>query len=186
MKNIITSLFLVGLLAICRTASAEKLQLTSATVLYVTDGDTIKVKIDGRKESVRLIGIDAPESKHNDRAYKQAFRSATDVDTIVNLGRQSKEHLSKLIPENSVVKLEQDVEPRDRYGRMLAYVYLPDGSMANERMLEMGYASTLTIPPNVKYVDRFTNAAKTGRSANRGLWASSSFLNGTVVGKRKP
>ena len=191
MKNIfstrlISLLFVTALVALCQPAIAAPPSRTSATILYVTDGDTIKVKIDGRKESVRLIGIDAPESKHNDRAYKQAYRSSTDVESIVKLGKQSKQHLLKLAPEGSLVKLEQDVEPRDRYGRILAYVYLPDGSMVNEQMLEMGYASPLTIPPNVKYVDRLTNAAKRGRAANRGLWASSSFLNGTVVEKRKP
>jgi micrococcal nuclease len=186
MSHLLALLYLVGLTSICHTAAATPAARTSATVLYVTDGDTIKVKIAGRKESVRLIGIDSPESKLNDRAYKQAYRSSMDVETIVQIGQQSKKYLSKLIPVGSVVTLEQDIEPRDRYGRILAYVYLPDGAMANEQMLEMGYASLLTIPPNVKYNTRFTNAAKRGREANRGLWGSGSFLNGTVVEKRKP
>jgi micrococcal nuclease len=169
------ALAIFSALLISQNALAHPTQRTIATVLYVTDGDTIKVKINGRKESVRLIGIDAPESRANDRAYKQALRSRADLETILALGKQSKQFLSQRLPASSTVQLEEDVQPRDRYGRLLAYVYLPNGMMVNEEILISGYASVLTIPPNVRYVERFTRAAKEARKAKRGLWTASGF-----------
>jgi len=68
------------------------------------------------------------------------------------------------------VELEYDVTATDKYGRTLAYVYLPGGLMVNEQILRAGYAQLLTIPPNVKYVDRFTAAQKEAVAASRGLW----------------
>ena len=70
------------------------------------------------------------------------------------------------------MRLELDLQKIDPYGRLLAYVYLPDGEMFNETLLRQGYAQVATFPPNVKYVDRFLEAQREAREANRGLWGS--------------
>ena len=69
--------------------------------------------------------------------------------------------------------MELDVQKVDPYGRLLAYIYLPDGQMFNETLVEEGYAQVATFPPNVRYVDRFPKAQREARAANRGLWGLS-------------
>ena len=71
--------------------------------------------------------------------------------------------------EGKQVELEFDVESRDKYGRLLAYVYL-DGQMYNKMLLEKGYAKIATYPPNVKYVDDFTKIQIEARENKVGLW----------------
>lgn len=68
------------------------------------------------------------------------------------------------------VKIEFDVRPRDLYGRLLGYVYLANGKMLNEEIIKAGYATVMTIPPNVKYQNRFLGAYKEARENKRGLW----------------
>lgn len=126
-------------------------------VIRVVDGDTIKVNFNGVEESVRLIGIDTPESVHPDAA-KNVIEGKTASD------------YTKALIEGKEVTLEFDVEQRDRYGRLLAYVYL-NGVMVNKTLLQEGYAQVSTYPPNVKYVDDFTSIQRVARENNKGLWA---------------
>ena len=74
-----------------------------------------------------------------------------------------------------MVTLEFDVEKTDKYNRLLAYVYLEDGTMLNKKLLEEGYAKLATYPPNVKYVDEFKAIQKEAREENRGFWAENVF-----------
>ena len=139
-------------------------------VLYVVDGDTIKISLNGKKESVRLIGIDTPESKANPKAKKDAARSRQDVKKIVSLGKAATTFAKSIVKPGDMVTLEQDVEGRDRYGRILAYVYLGSGEMLNEKVIAAGYASPMTIPPNVRYQERFLVAYRSARAGSLGLW----------------
>ena len=107
----------------------------------------------GRTETVRLIGIDAPEASPNDRARDQATRMGIPLRELLGLGRRSRDFASRLAPPGSRVRLELDVQTRDRYGRLLAYLWIPDGTMVNERILEAGWALLLTVPPNVRHVE---------------------------------
>lgn len=107
----------------------------------VVDGDTIVVILNGKKEKVRMIGIDTPESVHPDKSRNTPMGKIASKYTRDNL-------------EGKYVRLETDVQERDKYGRILAYVYLDD-KMFNKTLLEEGLAKTMTIPPNVKYVDDF-------------------------------
>ena len=107
----------------------------------VVDGDTIVVLMDGKKEKVRMIGIDTPESVHPDKSRNTPMGKIASKYTKDNL-------------EGKYVTLETDVQERDKYGRILAYVYLDD-KMFNKTLLEEGLAELMTIPPNVKYVDDF-------------------------------
>ena len=91
-------------------------------VAYGIDGDTIKVYWDGTKKSVRLIGIDTPETRHNPHIEKQKTQLGKREEVIIELGKQAKEKLKEYIKPNQVVYLEFDIEKTDRYGRLLAYV----------------------------------------------------------------
>jgi len=100
----------------------------------------------GRRPS-GFIGIDAPEVSPNDRAMDQARRLGIPLRELLELGRRSRDFASRLAPPGTRVRLELDVQTTDRYGRLLSYLWLPDGSMVNERILEAGWALLLTVPP---------------------------------------
>jgi micrococcal nuclease len=121
------------------------------------DGDTIVVLDGGRTVRVRLIGIDTPESVAPGRPVECFGKAASAFTEGVLEGR--------------TVVLEFDVGLLDPFGRTLAYVWL-DGEMLNETLVAEGYAQVLTVPPNVRYVDRFLAAERAARAARRGLWSA--------------
>lgn len=127
---------------------------SSCVVASITDGDTFRC-VGGRR--VRLLLIDAPE------------RDQGPFGAVATRG------LAQLIGPGSHVVLELDVEERDRYGRTLAYVYLPDGRMANEELARQGLVVVSVYPPNVRYVERMRAAVDEARQARRGLWSTSAF-----------
>jgi len=145
---------------------------TPAKVIRVVDGDTLKVEMNGRIVNVRLIGIDTPESKINKKTKRDATRSSQDIKTIVSLGKAATSFTKSIVKPGDLVDIEQDVQPRDRYGRPLVYVYLKSGKMLNEEIIAAGFASIMTIPPNVRYQERFLRAYRAAREEQRGLWAS--------------
>jgi micrococcal nuclease len=130
---------------------------TSALVVEVIDGDTIRVDLQGVETPVRLIGIDTPEI---DGPF-------TDEECF---GAEASRFTSAALDGRSV-ELEYDVERTDRYDRVLAYVWL-DGVLFNQRILRRGYAVLSTFPPNVRYVDRLTAAQRAARDDGAGLWGS--------------
>ena len=136
-------------------------------VARAIDGDTLEL---ADRERVRLIGIDTPETRFNSKLARDMKRSGDDAATIIAMGKRASD-FTKTLAEGKRVRLEFDVERRDRYGRLLAYVYLPDGTMLNEELLREGYAQVYTFPPNVRYVDRFLRLQRTARENKRGLWA---------------
>jgi micrococcal nuclease len=130
----------------------------TATVIRVIDGDTIVVDVAGRDETVRILGIDTPETHKPD----------TPVECF---GPEAAARLTALLPAGTAVRLVRDVEARDRYGRLLSYVYrLPDELFIDEVMVAEGYAGTLSIAPNTAHRDELAAAAADARSAHRGLW----------------
>ncbi len=139
-------------------------------VIKIVDGDTLWVHYGGQREKVGLIGIDTPESKVNTNAKRDAKRSGQDIKTITAMGKRATEYVSSLIKPGDKVTIEFDVEQRDRYGRLLGYVYLSNGKMLNEEIVKAGYANIMTILPNVKYKDKFLKAYKRARERKRGLW----------------
>jgi len=139
-------------------------------VLRVLDGDTLKIEHQGRIESLRLIGIDTPESRVNKKAKKDAARNQEDIKKIISLGREATRYLKRLVKPGDTIKIEFDRRIRDKYGRLLGYVYLPNGKMLNEEIVKAGYANLMTYPPNVKYQDIFLRAYREARENNRGLW----------------
>jgi micrococcal nuclease len=125
-------------------------------VVRVTDGDTIKVRLDdGRTERVRYIGIDTPES--------------VKPDTPVQCYAKKASHFNAALVQGRDVTLRTDAEERDRYGRLLAYVYA-GGRFINRELVARGYARTLTIPPNVAHAAEFARLARHARKSGFGLW----------------
>lgn len=155
---------LYNFLGIKTTASNEtnKATIINTDDLYsivrIVDGDTIVVNYKGTEEKVRLIGVNTPESVHKDSSKN------------TEEGQIASEYTKNLLTGKKV-KLEFDVSPRDKYGRLLAYVYL-DEKMVNKTLLEEGYAKIATYPPNVKYVDEFTKIQKKARENKKGFWNS--------------
>lgn len=135
-------------------------------VKRAVDGDTLLLE---NGERVRLIGIDTPEMHESDKLYKDSQRSGEDLTTIKKLGRKAYEFTKGLV-EGKRVSLEFDVEKRDKYDRLLAYVYLKDGRFVNAEILKQGYASLMTFAPNVKYADLFLKLYREARENRRGLW----------------
>ncbi len=163
------SLFL--LVALFLATPLQRLSAEQATVLSVSDGDTVVLQIARNRERVRLIGIDTPESHSNPRAKKQAMRNHQDVLSIIEQGKAAALYTRNLLPRGTSVRIEHDVEKRDHYGRVLAYLWLPSGEMVNEKIITSGYAYPLTIAPNVRYQGRFLKGFHEARNAKRGLWA---------------
>lgn len=126
-------------------------------VLRVVDGDTIEVDWDGKTEKVRMIGVDTPESVHPDASRNTAEGKTAAAYTKAQL-------------EGKTVVVCTDVQERDQYGRILAYVFV-DGNFYNAKLVSEGYAQVATFPPNVKWVDLFVTLQTDARAAKRGLWA---------------
>ncbi|HET9443243.1 MAG TPA: thermonuclease family protein [Acidimicrobiales bacterium] len=130
----------------------------AGSVVRVVDGDTVRVTTAGGEESVRLIGIDTPET-HGPGGLRECF------------GQEATARMNELLPEGRAVRLVRDAEARDRYGRLLAYVYRADDSLfVNLAMAQEGFAAALTIPPNVAHADEFVAAAAEARRRDLGLW----------------
>jgi len=160
------------------------------TVERVIDGGTLKLT---NGERVRLIGIDTPESKPNDKAKRDSKRTGQDLETITKMGQEATKFVKRWAWEGIQVRMEYDVDQKDKYGRTLAYVYLdtrtgmwnapprdevlhliPIAStyhiFLNATIIKAGYATPMTIPPNVKYADLFKKLYEEAREQKRGLW----------------
>ena len=128
-------------------------------VIRVVDGDTIHVMVGGRDETVRYIGVDTPES----------VKPGTPVECFA---KRASAFNHRLV-DGEKVRLVRDAEARDRYGRLLAYVYrVRDKRFVNAALVRKGYAVPLTIPPNVAHAEQFRALASAARRAGRGLWSS--------------
>ena len=129
----------------------------AAKVQRVSDGDTFVAVVKGRRERIRVIGVDTPESVDPNRPDEPYGEEAS--------------NFAKHYLDGETVRLAGDAEPRDRYGRMLAYVWLRDGTFWNALLVAEGYAQQLTIPPNVTYASLFRRLVAEARRNDRGLWA---------------
>ncbi|MBK7993541.1 MAG: thermonuclease family protein [Blastocatellia bacterium] len=129
-----------------------------AEVIKVVDGDTIKIRRNGahKQETIRLIGIEAPEVSSREQTGQEPF------------GVMAQQHLSVAITRR-IIRIEQDVQKEAETGEILGYVWLDDKLM-NEEMLKSGLAVLATTPPNVKYVERFQTAQTTAREQKKAIW----------------
>ncbi len=140
-------------------AAAFQPEGTQAQVVRVIDGDTIEVMIEGQSYRVRYIGMDTPERGD------PFFQEATDAN-------------ARLVA-NQTVTLVKDVSETDRYGRLLRYVYLADGTFVNAELVRQGYALVATYPPDVAHQELFVALQQEAREAEVGLWGEG---NAAAVG----
>ncbi|MEX2583873.1 MAG: thermonuclease family protein [Gemmatimonadota bacterium] len=138
-----------------QTAGSDPIEAGVCTVERVVDGDTLVCR--EAAERIRLLMIDAPELDQRP------------------VGAEAKDALERLLPPGTAAPVEIDVQERDRYGRILAYLFAPDGRMVNEILAVDGFAVALVIPPNVRHADRIRSAVEAARRAQRGLWSGSAF-----------
>lgn len=137
-------------------------------VVEVVDGDTIKVQRDGTRTTLRLIGIDTPETK-DPRKPVQCF------------GREASAHASELLSGTSVwITADPTQDAIDKYGRTLVYVWLPDGRSYNWLMIEDGYAHEYTYDIPYRYMDAFKAAERDARENDRGLWSPTTCAGDTT------
>jgi micrococcal nuclease len=161
-RLLLAGALLLGLVGTVATLAATRSapgpgEETGAALVRVVDGDTIVVRLpNGRQERVRYIGIDTPELRP---AVEPWAREAT---------LYNKELLGK-----GPIRLRLDVQERDRFGRLLAYVWAGD-VFVNERLVADGYARAATYPPNVAYTEVFVEAERRARAEARGLWGAGS------------
>ena len=157
--------FVAIVLAACsksasKASPASTAQPGGATVERVVDGDTLVVRVGGRRDRVRLIGIDTPESVKPNTPM-QCF--------AIEASNRTK----ALLPARTPIRLVGDVEQRDQYKRLLAYVYrASDNLFINLALAREGYAVPYTFPPNVAHTAEIREAASDARAANRGLWSA--------------
>ena len=137
----------------------------AAIVAGVVDGDTIDIDIDGRRERVRLLGIDTPETVHPDRP-------------VECYGPEASAFTAALLPVGAEIRVERDTVGRDHFGRLLGYVFVLDDTgaetFANLEIVRQGYATTMLIEPNVTFAPEFIAAARAAEAADVGLWAACS------------
>ena len=155
-------LLLLGVL----TSPPEEILITTdetAIVTKVIDGDTIEVRVNGERELVRYIGIDTPEAPRNNQDGECGHETATKQNA--------------LLVEGASVRLVADQEDRDRYDRLLRYVYVETETgeiFVNQVLLETGLAEPLTIPPNTYFANTFLEVSKEAERKNLGIFATCS------------
>lgn len=160
--------------ATTKNTQEDNRRLLDAKVTRVVDGDTMKLTIDGKKETIRLLLVDTPESVNPNIPEPQPFSI------------EASDYAKKMLT-NKDVQIELDVSERDKYGRLLCYLYI-DGKMFNELLLEQGYARVAYVfTPNTKYVDQFRAIQEKARVQGIGIWSIENYAqnNGFHVPKTK-
>lgn len=148
---------------------ASEVNLVQCELSSIVDGDTIWVIKDGKRTKVRFIGIDTPESVHADTTKNNEY------------GEAASDFTKSVLKDIDSVYLEYDVEPQDKYGRELAYVWLNpdtsdfDNNCVNALIISNGYAMAKTYAPNTKYDDKLIDLCKTSIDNNIGLWKEAGF-----------
>lgn len=135
-------------------------EMTKSEVVRVKDGDTYVLKINGEDTTVRLIGVDTPESVAPSEYSKENTSEGKTVSEIVK---------QKIQPGDTLY-IEYDVSQTDKYGRTLAYLYFENGLMVQDWLIQNGYAQVMTIQPNSKYAEKFSELQHTAAENRVGLW----------------
>jgi micrococcal nuclease len=147
----------LSLLVSCSSGATTENEVL-ITVLKVIDGDTVDIDIKGNTERVRLIGVNTPETKHPTKP-------------IECFGPEASAYLTQLLPKGTHVRIERDIEARDRYGRMLLYLYREsDNLFINLDLVSHGYGTPMSIEPNTFHRNDFVHAAALAETTNEGLW----------------
>lgn len=137
--------------------------LASARILRVVDGDTVKVFLDNEQQTVRIIGINTPETV-DPRKEVECF------------GKEASEMANLLLPVGSEIKLQNDTTQgdRDRYGRLLRYLYMADDKDYGKEMISLGYANEYTYDNPYAFQKKYKEAESEAKNSRRGLWSENS------------
>jgi micrococcal nuclease len=158
--NHLLALFQFAFALLLSSCSNESLTASpnSATLKGVVDGDTIDIAIGGKTERVRLIGINTPETKHPTKG-------------VECYGPEASAYSEQLLPKGTKLRVERDVEARDKYGRLLLYVYIANSNVfVNMDLVMNGYARPMVFEPNTAHKADFAQAATQAELRNVGLW----------------
>jgi micrococcal nuclease len=160
---VLTAAWVTAMVLLAASAIAQSWQgaIYDARIWRVIDGDTIEVLVEDRVETVRYIGINTPEIHHPTRGREPFGEAARWAKEALVVGR--------------AVQLLLDVQPRDRDGRLLAYVYV-NGQLVNAELVRRGYAEVSTYPPNVQHYAEFVELQRQARSTKQGLWGDAAAL----------
>jgi len=151
----------IVLLAVSGTVAAGWRE--PARVVRVISADTLTILYRGKWEEIKLIGPEALQTSLNDKAYEQALKDSSTPEEIIRRGLKATEFVRDFLHYGSQVWIEFDVKKRDRFSRLLGYVYLADGRMLNEIILRHGLADLFLAPPNLRYSRRFQEIARQAR-----------------------
>ncbi|MER3389314.1 MAG: thermonuclease family protein [Microcella sp.] len=128
---------------------------STGTVVSITDGDTLRLDLNGEELAVRLTGIDTPE------VYPE----------VECFGPEAEALLAELAPVGARLRVEYDRDPRDPFGRELLYLYTQDGTFVNLELVARGAAEAVLFEPNDRYWDELRAAERAAQDARLGLWA---------------
>ena len=146
------------ILSNCSSSSEPLPDGANGRIVKVVDGDTVDVSMNDRTERVRLIGIDTPETK----------KPNTPIECF---GPEATEHITGLLPEDTPVLVQRDIEARDPYGRLLGYIYrTSDQLFVNQDLIVNGFARPLSIAPNTAFAGEFATLAQSAQDSKTGLW----------------
>ena len=138
--------------------------MEQVTVVRVVDGDTYVVKLGDDETKVRLIGVDTPESVASEVYLEKTGKENTEF------GKSVSDYMKNTIHEGDTLFLEFDVNKYDKYDRILAYAYFPDGEMIQEHLLKKGFAQVMTVQPNVAYSEHFVELEQKAMEEGVGMW----------------
>jgi micrococcal nuclease len=155
---------LVALLLIIQLCACQQAEAVSGRVTWVYDGDTIEVENSGR---IRLLGIDCPEMEASDRDRFYQYQLKIKPPILRDVAQRASNFVIRH-SRNQIVSLKFDRERTDSYGRTLAYVYLPDGRLLNQLLLEEGLAAVFRRA-DFELKDQFMAAEARARNNKRGL-----------------
>ncbi|MDM5316919.1 thermonuclease family protein [Fictibacillus sp. b24] len=153
-----TIIFIAG----CSYFNSNDGDRIAVKVVDVVDGDTIKVQVGGKTETVRFLLVDTPESVHPSKPVQPFSKEASNyTQELINSAK---------------VELELGIGERDKYGRLLAYVYA-DGQSVQESLLEKGLARVAYVfEPNTKYVDEYESIQKQAQKDGVGIWSLENYV----------
>ncbi len=162
MNQRVTILFICLLISLSTAFASnepESAYPSSVKVTKVVDGDTFwGIDSENKSFKVRLIGVDAPESRK------------TGNKPIGYYGKEASEYTHQLLADKKV-RLEYDKKKTDRYGRVLAYVYLNDGTFVNNQLVKKGFANAIYYKPNNKYTQQLTQSCEEAKKQHKGMWS---------------
>ncbi len=166
-------LFLKLLIALLIFSSTHLIADSHYSLIAVEDGDTLLVLINGEQTRIQLIGIDAPEQVPNPKFFKDIERTQLEANRLLALGKAASQHLVTLLGNNGQVRLQGELDQKDKYGRTPALAFTQNGQLINSLMVSAGYAVTTKYTPAAADLkNQLTELQARAMEQKKGLWNS--------------